>query len=324
MKKVKNNWEEPICNLCEGRSFEVIYKDLTYWEYPGKFTVVKCKNCRLIFTNPRPILSEMEKYYESEMYFGRDVRGNDEIEDSENREMHYGPMYDLVLSKKKKGKIFDIGAGTGMLLSKFKDKGWDVSGVELTHTAASYAKRKYGIKLMTGDFLEKKFDSKLFDVIILNGSLEHLHRPFETLEKAHSLLQKKGFVLISIPNNDSLGRKIFGRNWFAWQTPRHLYHFSPITVNKMLKKAGYKNIKISHSFAIQNYYILFQSARYMMSPKFKKKKVGGLVNQKEAFIPIISIKKEIGKIIFKVAASLVSKIEPIIRKGEVIIVYAEK
>ncbi len=323
MKKLNSNWEEPNCNLCGGSATEIIYNNMTYWEYPGKFRIVRCRKCSLVFTSPRPVLSRMEKYYESEMYFGRDVEKKDCIDDSEGREMHYGPMYEIILSKKKKGSIFDIGAGTGMLLSKFKDKGWRVSGVELTRGAVNYAKRKYKIKLYQGDFLEKKVNDT-FDVIVLNGALEHLHQPFETLLKARKNLKNKGFVLISIPNSDSLGRKIFGKNWFAWQPPRHLHHFAPKTVSEMLNKAGYKNINISHSYSVQNNYILFQSARYMLSPKFKKKSTGGLINQKDAFVQKASIKKNVGKYFFKTFAFLLSKIEPLIKRGEVMIIYAEK
>lgn len=315
--------ENPKCNLCGGDSNRILFKGLTYWEYEGKFNIVQCLSCKLVFTSPRPKLSEMEKYYESKMYFGRDVEKEDDFEDEEFREEHYGPVYRIILEKKKKGSIFDIGAGTGMLLSKFRDYKWKTYGVELTHGAVSYALKKYKIRLLQGDFLQKKID-KQFDVIVLNGALEHLHMPFETLQKARTNLDKKGFIVISIPNFDSIGRRVFGRNWFAWQPPRHLYHFSPKTITSMLQKAGYKKIKIYHNFDIQNRYIIFQSARYMMSPKFKKKKSGGLAKESNAFKPETSFKKEIGKAFFHAFSVLLSKIEPIFRKGEVIIVYAEK
>jgi len=318
-----NSWEVPICNLCGSKKYKIIYKSLTYWEYSGKFRIVRCISCGLIFTSPRPRLLEMEKYYKSKMYFGRDVKKIDSMNDKEGNELSYGPVYNLVFNKKKKGKVLDIGAGTGMLLSKFKDAGWYVDGVELTKSAVSYAKKKYGINLRQGDFLDKKFNN-LYDIVILNGSLEHLHKPLETLRKAKSLIRRKGSIVISVPNSDSLGRMIYGRSWFPWQPPRHLYHFSPKTITRMLKKAGFRKIKILHSYDIQNYYILFQSARYAISPKFKKKKSGGLVNPgapfKSSFSPLMGI----GKVLVVIFAYLISKIEPIIRRGEVMIVYAEK
>lgn len=322
-KSKVNIWETPLCSVCGKSEKKVLYNDMTYWEYPGKFQIVQCIKCKFVFTSPRPVLHEMEKYYETEMYFGRNVKKNDSFEDNQTREMHYGPMYDLILSKKVKGKIIDIGAGTGMLLSKFKEAGWGVDGVELTQSAVSYAKKKYGIKLRKGDFLEKRIEDK-FDVVVLNGALEHLHEPSKTLLKAHTILKKKGIIAISVPNYDSLGRRMFGKNWFAWQPPRHLNHFSPTTITRILKNAGFKNVKIGHSFGIQNEYIIFQSARYMMSPKFKKKNTGGLVDPKKAFVPQFSLKKELGKAFFKIVSMSLSIIEPVIKKGEVMVVYAEK
>lgn len=321
MKNIKD-WESPACNLCNSFDMKTIYKNMTYWEYKGKFKIVKCMNCDLVFTCPRPKLSEMEKYYETEMYFGLDM-GNENKVDKDSREIHYGPIYDLIFKMKKKGKILDIGAGTGMLLSKFKDSGWEVDGVELTKSAVSFAKKEYGIKLRQGDFLKKKINAK-YDVVVLNGALEHLHKPLETLIKANNILKKGGLLVVSIPNSAGIGRRIFGKNWFAWQPPRHLYHFSPKTIKKIFIKSGFRNPDISFSFSSQNYYILFQSARYMLSPKFKKTKEGGLKDQKKAFKKEISVKKEIGKIFFSLFSFLVLQVEPTFNLGEVMIVYAKK
>jgi len=134
------------------------------------------------------------------------------------------------------GVDFGEGACYSYDTETLTENGWKVGGVELTRNAVSYAKKKYGIKLFQGDFLEKKIKD-VYDVVVLNGALEHLRRPFETLARTRSILKNGGFILISIPNSDSLGRNIFGKNWFAWQPPRHLYHFSPKTVRQMLKKA---------------------------------------------------------------------------------------
>lgn len=318
-------WENPRCNLCGSNEQDTVYDNLTYWEYPGKFCIVRCESCSLVFTSPRPSLDKIGKYYESDLYFGRDISSsNIDINDDGNREISYGPVYSEVLRYKKKGRILDIGAGTGMLLSKFKDIGWQVEGVELTEGAVNYAKQKYSIVLKKGDFLDQKFSQSMYDVIVLNGALEHLHRPLETLKKSCSILKDKGMIIISIPNEGSIGRRIYGRNWFPWQPPRHLYHFSPKTVTQMLEKAGFKNIVIKHSYHVQNYYILYQSMRYALSPKFRKTEAGGLENKEAAFKRSFSPVKELGKLFTSVFAFCISKIEPIIQKGEVMIVYATK
>lgn len=319
----KRTQEVPICNLCKSKKFKVIYNKITYWEYKGFFRIVQCYDCGLIFTSPRPILSEMEKYYQQDNYFGRDIRNtNDTYNDKKERVDAYNPAYHLITSRKEKGSILDIGAGTGMFLSEFKDRGWIVDGVELESHAVSYAKKQYKITLRHGDFFQFKFQKKVYDCVTLNGVLEHLHDPLSTLTAIRPLLKRDGLLVLSIPNVSGIGRTIFGKNWFPWQPPRHLYHFSPITIREMLKNAGYTNINISHDYYLQNKYILFHSMRFAKSPKFQKKTQGGLVSN-SVQIRTKGIKIQIGKFIWHFISELLARIEPIIKKGEVMLVYAE-
>src|SRR5579871_3014732 len=237
----QQTWETPICNLCHGKEIEVVYKEMTYWEYEGVFTIVKCRNCDLVFLSPRPPLSEIGKYYAQEEYFGRNISTlGKKYDDKKERERMFGVIYKIIFSRKKRGSILDIGAGTGLFLSKFKDEGWKTDGIELLSDAVSYAKKTYGITLRQGDFFDYSYKNNTYAVVTLNGALEHLYTPQETLKKIHALLSKDGMIVISVPNSDSMGREIFGRNWFPWQPPRHLYHFSPKTIKKMLENAGFK------------------------------------------------------------------------------------
>lgn len=319
----KNNWEIPICNLCHSSKQKILWKDITYWEYRGIFRIVKCLNCDLVFLSPRPKITEISPYYEQENYFGRNISYNTiEYDDKKEKEFAYGKIYDIIFSTKHSGSILDIGAGTGLFLSKFKDEEWDVKGVELMKDAVKYSKNRFGIKLSLGDFFTAKFSENSFDVVTLNGVLEHLHKPQEALNKIYSLLKKDGLIVFSVPNVTSLGNVIFGKDWFPWQPPRHVYHFSPNTATKMLKNAKFNEIHIEHDYWLQNQYILFQSLRYSKSPKFQKSKSGGLLHKDEK--SKISIKKELGKIAATIFSYTIAYIEPFIKKGEVMIVYAKK
>ena len=275
------NWETPICNLCFSRNYQIIWDNMTYWEYKGLFRIVKCKNCNLVFLSPRPPLNEIDSYYVQENYFGIKSTKIDKKTLFRERDKIYKTVYASLL-KNKKGRILDIGAGTGQFLSKFKELGWRVEGIELTNEGVRFAKKAFDIRLKKGDFFHFSYPKQSFDVITLNGALEHMYEPLAVLKKSYELLKKGGVVYFSVPNVDSLGNKLFGKNWFPWQPPRHLYHFSPITAEKMLKKAGFKDIKVKHDYWLQNQYILFQSLRYSKSGKFKKTAHGGLVNRQYA------------------------------------------
>ncbi len=323
-KQNNNQFEDVACNICGSKEFDIVYDQLTYWEYKGSFREVQCQSCKLVFLNPRPKLQYISKYYEIDNYFGRDISTKTaEIDDATIRWEAYSPSYKEVLRRFKKGKILDIGAGTGLYLSFFKEKGWDVSGIELTDDAVSYAKKQYGITLKKGDFFDFEFPKNSFDVVSLNGALEHMYHPVETLTKARSYLKKGGIVIISIPNVDGLGRYIFGRNWFPWQPPRHLYLFSPDTVTKAFKKAGYSSVTIDHNYYVQNQYILFNSLRYSKSPKFQKKETGGLVDR-QSNKRSSSVVVQGGKVLWDGISRVLAHLEPLIKHGEVILVTAEK
>ena len=78
-----------------------------------------------------------------------------------------------------------------------------------------------------------------FDVITLWHVLEHVENPDMLLKKLKMLLDKNGLLVMSVPNIQSFQFYIFGRNTFHLDIPRHLVHYSPRTIEKLLKKSGF-------------------------------------------------------------------------------------
>ena len=71
-------------------------------------------------------------------------------------------------------------------------------------------------------------------------ALEHVHDPLRVLCEAHRLLVPGGKIVVAVPNMDSLPYRWFGRAWQGLDLPRHLTHFSPRTLHKMLQRAGFQ------------------------------------------------------------------------------------
>lgn len=320
-KKIKK--ERPVCNLCGKNKTTKIWDKVRTWEYEEDFQIVQCIYCGLIFLSPRPVRGHISWYYPAETYWGDDVTSitKDSQFESKRRD-NYGYLYETI-GRVKKGSILDIGAGTGMFLSYFKDLGWEVSGVEFSGDACSYAKRVFNIPLKVGDFLDFKFPKEKYDIVTLNNSLEHLYDPKRTLEEIKKIMKKDGVLLITVPNIKSLGARIFGPKWYALSPPRHLYHFSPTTINSMMSGAGFDVVRIKYSYWMHNYFTIFESFRFIFSPRFKDGKSGeiGFGGTKSSNL---SVKKEVGKIIFKLASFLIAKLGQIFGKGEVMVIYAKK
>lgn len=306
-----------FCNLCGSKKSKIFISSIKSPEFDERFTLVKCINCGLIFLNPRPTKKSINKYYSTENYFSV----------AADAKQAYSHLYNIVFSKVRKGLVFDIGAGSGLFLTEFRKRGWEIDGLEPSETARRIAQKKFKILLRKKDFLDINFKEEIFDLVLLNNVIEHLYAPVSTLKKASKTIKKGGHILISCPNIDSFGSLIFRKKWYAMDVPRHLYQFNPDTLGKALEISGFKIVEISHAFYKHNYMTLFESFRRTLSPRFSE------MNEKErekprlesvTVVPKQSLVKKAGIICSKIFSSIIAFLEPIFKRGEIITVLAVK
>jgi SAM-dependent methyltransferase len=150
----------------------------------------------------------------------------------------------------------DVGCGSGELLGLFKSSGYEVYGVEILPVLTDLAREKLGAEIRQGDFLTAGYPAHYFDLVIFYHVLEHLAEPDLGLTEAKRVLKKGGFLLLQFPNIASYQFRIFRSRWFALELPRHLYHFSPKTMESLLKKTGFEPFRIRHSSVRNNPLIL--------------------------------------------------------------------
>ena len=65
-----------------------------------------------------------------------------------------------------------------------------------------------------------------YDVVSMHQYLEHTREPLEELKAANRVLKVGGYLLIEVPNPDSLLGVVLRSFWLAWFQPQHL-HFRP-------------------------------------------------------------------------------------------------
>lgn len=294
-----NSWESPPCPICKTDKYLAPFlTDITTWEHPGQFNLLKCGQCGLVLQSPRVPQSQIHKYYPKETYWGHDLKVKD-------RESKFGPLYKEIFNRYSAGKILDIGSGVGLFMSKFRELGWEVWETEIS--------KKTGIKMLIGDFLDLNLPQKYFDVVTLSSVLEHLYTPRQTLLKIAKVIKDDGLLVISVPNINSLGRYFFGKKLYSLQPGRHLYHFTPQTLTLLLKKTGFRAEKIDYFYWSHSYYNIFNSLRYHYSPKFTKTSP---VSAKPAI--------EFGKLAAHVFTFILTVLGQVLHKGEVFTVYARK
>lgn len=160
----------------------------------------------------------------------------------------------------RKGAVLDIGCGTGAFLNAMKTAGWGITGLEPDATVRTKAAALYGIAAEAPDRLfELKAGS--FNVITMWHVLEHVHDLQAYLKQMCNLLATGGRLIIAVPNYTSHDATAYGPYWAAWDVPRHLYHFSPASMQQLLEKNGFALQRQKHMW-YDSFYISMLSEKY--------------------------------------------------------------
>jgi 2-polyprenyl-3-methyl-5-hydroxy-6-metoxy-1,4-benzoquinol methylase len=138
----------------------------------------------------------------------------------------------------RRGKVLDIGCGRGLLLDKLRQRGWIPMGTELSDEAASYARERLGLPVVTQMVGDEEFPDEEFDLVILWHVLEHVRGPKAMLAEVAKVLRPGGTLLVAVPNFGSLEARWSRAHWFHLDVPRHLTHFTRATLAQALDEAG--------------------------------------------------------------------------------------
>jgi 2-polyprenyl-3-methyl-5-hydroxy-6-metoxy-1,4-benzoquinol methylase len=101
-----------------------------------------------------------------------------------------------------------------------------------------------GMPAQVGTLPYPLWSDACFEVVTMWQSLEHVHQPLEVLRAAFRLLTPGGKLLVTVPNFAGLGAQWFGPSWYGLDAPRHLSHFSPETLYRMVSQAGFAQIDV--------------------------------------------------------------------------------
>ena len=239
----KVDWEECACLLCGGSSWSPLVGAPDRGR-GGKglwFMVVQCHDCGLCFTNPRPSAHGIAPFY-SQDYAPQQIR-----EGHGPRWWHRLPLLGRRPNQARKtlrlhgqGRLLDFGCGSGSFLTRMRQQGWQVTGLEVSEEVVERLRTKLGLRALAGSLPHADLENASFDVITMWQSLEHVHQPLEVLASARELLAPGGRLIVAVPNIDSLAFRWFGSAWTGLDLPRHLIHFTPETLRLMLQRAGFR------------------------------------------------------------------------------------
>jgi len=245
------------CNLCGKNTFKPALNC-------EGFSFVRCVSCGLVQRNPQPLKEEIISRYSS--VFGKDYLAYELANEPGFLRLQQLALNDAGFAKIEKNifqrtdeqsglknnsspddadrrlnyqpSILDIGCATGALLVSLREKGWRVTGVEIS-PSADYAVKERALDVRNIPLEEINFPGESFDVILASHLIEHLNNPKAFLSETYRILKNDGYVFITTPNISGFQAMLFGSRWRS-AIFDHLYLFSKRTFSIMMKNAGFK------------------------------------------------------------------------------------
>lgn len=262
------------CPVCQNNTFTEYLNVQDFTVSQEKFSIQACKKCGFKFTNPRPDLTQIGDYYKAESYISHTNTSKGLISKLYHSVRKYTLKGKLNLINRlipKKGKLLDVGCGTGMFLNVCRENGWTVNGIEPDNGARQIAEQINEAAIKTE--VLTSFKNETFDVITMWHVLEHVHLLNETVDWLKERLSNSGYLIIAVPNHESKDAEIYQEYWAAYDVPRHLYHFSQKSIKQLFEQKGF-SLKETLPMKFDSFYVSMLSTKYQV----------GKINYMKAFL----------------------------------------
>lgn len=243
--------ENICCNLCSSENTVLLFSkpdELTNEE--TIFSVVKCVDCGLVYVNPRPSVEDIHIFYPKE-FLSYQFEVNNSVDTSirervvsfivQSSAKQRVQSIKKLLDIHKDMNVLDVGCGKGgFLLELQKEVGCQVTGIDFDKNSVDFCREKLGLDVHCGGVDRLDSMTEKYDLVTMWHFFEHEYDPLTALKRINRRLDVGKYLLIEVPNADSLENRLFGQHSFLYDVPRHLYDFSPTTITKYLEKTGFK------------------------------------------------------------------------------------
>ncbi len=248
------------CPVCKNKQFDNYMICDDHSVSGESFALVKCNKCELVFTNPRPEVSSLPKYYQSDEYISHTDDSNSFIN------IIYKIVRRYTLNSKTnlitringaKGSVLDYGCGTGDFVKQARLKGWQAFGYEPDQNARSIAGKKNPSSII--DTINKCPED--IDMITAWHVIEHVADLRNTLKTLFKKLKDEGYLVVAVPNHLSYDASHYKQHWAAYDVPRHLYHFSRHSMDYLAKLMKFSIVE-TIPMKFDSYYVSMLSEKY--------------------------------------------------------------
>lgn len=304
-------FEKICCNICKTDNYKRISNK---GQFGFPINVVICKNCSLMYLNPR----WNEKSY---MYFYKNEYDKYYRPKIKEKLSHLPKQNNFIEKRLKKYNVFpnsaenilDIGSGEGENLLHFSLLFPKINLFAIEPSTDSQMHlNKFNVNVIDNDVnnsWEINHKNK-FDIIIMRHVLEHFLDPVKIMKKVNSVLKPDGIVYIAVPN----ALKPKGNLENFWFRVVHTYYFNKYTLENINKIVGLKTIQMIEGDQLHKteLYCIATKNKFKSKPDFSSENYTeqfSLISEKLKYqrSKIVKLSNLINKIFNKVISSLVFK-----------------
>jgi len=257
------------------------------------YQIRQCQNCYHTYTYFEHEV-DIESYYDEKDYTVKDTKESVffKIQKVE---------YDFVIEKLRQrsslpATLLDFGSGKGLFLKFAKEKGFQVKGIESSVPRANYAREHFNLDINTDYYIEGTTFDKKFNVLTMFHVLEHIHLSNNLLANlVEGNLLSGGTLVVEVPNFSSWQSKWAGNRWLHLDVPRHISHFKPEILKKVISTSGcrvtnesYFSLHLGIIGMVQTIFSWFGYKGFLIAD-LKGKKTVGLMLALLAVLPVATI-----------------------------------
>jgi len=243
IKEGRYRTEKVPCAVCGGSDFEQLSeKD----RHGLPLSVVICRDCGLIQTNPRMDESSYKEFYRTQyiqLNTGKDKATREYFLD---RYFEGANIYRYLKNHFPKDPnnmfVVEIGCSAGGILAYFRDRGCGVMGLDIDEDSVLFGRKNYNLDLRVGSLSEQTLERPP-DIIILSHVLEHFSRPNEELSAVRRAASAGTIIYIEVPGFKNLLFNFYDLDFLHSLQIPHLYFFSIITLQNLLRRNGFAMIE---------------------------------------------------------------------------------
>jgi SAM-dependent methyltransferase len=233
------------CCVCDADDADplAVGEDFEYRTSPDIFLAVRCRQCGLVYLNPRPDTQELDRIYPPDYHAFNFSEGEFGFVYKVRQRLEARRLLSCCDSLGAEARILDIGCGDGFhldLLRRFGLPGWTVEGIDPSPRAVEAAGKR-GLTVHRGAVQQIDLPQDRYDLAFMIATIEHVDDPPGVLSAVRRLLKPGGRVVVVTDNADSPDAWIFrGRHWGGYHFPRHWNLFTEATLRELARKSGFE------------------------------------------------------------------------------------